>query len=411
MRFPNPCSLTAGCERRSRNRACRPRHAFGPVQAVRHEPHAARSNRIDDDGETMTDRTQEGSSQGSYSHPEAPVRHSYPLAIGEAGLGTAVSLMSQTLPYALVRFAMLLAFSIATIIWFVVVFGIGGLLAAGVHPWIGFGWWVAGFGAYGWAWLVIVRYALYLLQAGHIAVLTELITTGKIGSGSEGMFQYGKRIVTERFGQVNVLFALDLLVRGVVQAFNRTLNWVAGVLPIPGMQSIAGIVTAIVRAATTYIDETILSYNLARGDENAWRSSKDALIYYCQNSKEILKTAVWVVVIDKVLTAAIWVVMLLPAFLLLAVLPAAWAPGGFIAGLVIAALFASNIRQAFLKPVFLIMVMTKFHVQVRNQQINLEWDQRLTSVSDKFRQIKDKAAAGWAPAPQAGPGTLPAGNV
>jgi hypothetical protein len=346
-----------------------------------------------------------------HSHPDAQVRHSYPLAIGEAGFGTAASLMAKTLPYALARFGMLLAFSVATIIWFVMVFGIGGLLGAVVHPWIGLGWWVAGLGVYGWAWWVVVRYALYLLQAGHIAVLTELITTGKIGSGSEGMFRYGRRIVTERFGQVNLLFALDLLVRGVVQAFNRTLNWVAGALPIPGMQSIAGLLAAVVRAATTYIDETILSYNLARGDENAWRSSKDALIYYCQNSREILKTAVWVVVIDKVLTAVIWMVMLLPAFLLLAVLPAAWAPGGFVAGLVIAALLASNVRQAFLKPVFLIMVMTKFHVRVRGQAIDLEWDQRLTSVSDKFREIKDKAAAGRGPTPQPGVRTLPTGKV
>ena len=191
-------------------------------------------------------------------------------------------------------------------------------------------------------------------------MLTELVTTGQIGDGSEGMFAYGKRIVTERFGQVNVLFALDLLIKGVVRAFNRTLDFITGLLPIPGLQSVMGIVNAIVRAATTYIDETIFSYNLARGDDNAWRSSKDALIYYGQNSKEILKTAVWVVVLDKVLTVVVWVVMLVPAFLV----------GGDSAGVcqgagdssctvVIAALFASNVRQAFLKPVFLVMVMTQ----------------------------------------------------
>jgi hypothetical protein len=229
-----------------------------------------------------------------------------------------------------------------------------------------------------------------------------------MGNGSEGLFAYGKRIVTERFGQVNALFALDLLIKGVVGAFNRTLNFVAGLLPIPGLQSVMGIVNAVVRAATSYIDETIFSYNLARGDENTWRSSKDALIYYAQNSKEILKTAVWVVVLDKVLTAVVWAVMLAPAFLMLAILPESAKPGGFIGGLVIAALFASNVRQAFLKPIFLVMVMTKFHVMVRNQSINLEWDQRLSSVSRKFGEIKDKAGAGWTPEPA--PPALPAGQ-
>jgi hypothetical protein len=342
-----------------------------------------------------------------HSHPDAPVRHSYPLAIEEAGFGTALSLMSRTLPYAVVRFGILLGFSIVTIIWLLVAFGGASFLGATVHPWIGIGWLVVSLGAYGYAWWFVVRYALYLIQAGHVAVLTELITTGSIANGSTGMFEYGRRVVTERFGQVNLLFALDLLIKGVVRVFNRTLDWIAHLLPIPGLQSVMGIVNAVVRAATTYIDETIFSYNLARGDENAWRSSKDALIYYAQNSKEILKTAVYVVVIDTVLTAVVWVVMLAPAFLMLAVLPESAKPGGFIGGLVIAALLASNVRQAFLKPVFLVMVMTKFHVVVRNQAINLEWDQRLSALSGKFRDIKDKAAAGWSPAPQPVPGSLP----
>lgn len=335
----------------------------------------------------------------AHSHPDSAVRHSYPLAIEQAGFGTAFSLVSRTLPYAVARFGILLAFSAITIVWLILTFGGAGFLGDKVHPWLGVGWMVAGLGLYGYVWWLTVRYFLYLLQAGHIAVLTELITTGQIGAGPEGMFAYGKRVVTERFGQVNILFGLDLLIKGVVGAFNRTLNFIAGLLPIPGLQSLVGIVNAVVRAATSYIDETIFSYNLARGDDNAWRSSKDALIYYAQNSKDILKTAVWVVVIDKVLTAFVWIVMLAPAFLLLAVLPESWAPGGFIGGLIIAALFASNVRQAFLQPIFLVMVMTKFHVCVRNQAINLEWDQRLTGVSKKFGEIKEKAAAGWQPAP------------
>jgi hypothetical protein len=351
----------------------------------------------------MTDST------SSYSHPDAPVRHSYPLAIQDASVSNAFSLLMRTMPYAIVRFGILVGFTIVTIVWLVLTIGIGSWLGARIHPFMGLIWMVAGLGIYGYAWWFVVRYALYLIQAGHIAVLTELITTGSIANGSTGMFEYGKRVVTGRFGQVNVLFGLDLLIKGVVRAFNRTLDFISHLIPIPGLQSVVGIVNAIIRAATSYIDETIFSYNLARGDENAWRSAKDALIYYCQNSKEILKTAVWVVVIDAVLTAIVWVVMLAPAFLLLAILPSVIAGGGFVVGLIIAALFASNARQAFLKPLFLVMVMTKFHVVVRNQAINLEWDQRLTSLSGKFRDIKDKAAAGWSRAPV--PGTLPPATV
>ncbi len=329
----------------------------------------------------------------AHSHPDSPVRHSYALAIEHAGFGTALSLVLRTLPYAAVRFGILFGFSVVTIVWFVAAFGIGSWLGAKVHPFIGVGWMIALLGTYGYLWWFVVRYTLYLIQAGHIAVLTELITKGQVENGATGMFDYGRRVVTERFGQVNLLFALHLLVRGVVGAFNRTLDWVSQLLPIPGLSSVVGIVNAIVRAATTYIDETIFSYNLARGDENPWRSSKDGIIYYCQNSMEILKTAAWVVVLDKVLTVLLWVVMLVPAGLLMFVLPVSLKPGGMILGFVVAALFASNVRQAFLKPVFLVMVMTKFHLAVRNQAINTEWDERLSSVSAKFRDIKDKALA------------------
>jgi hypothetical protein len=342
----------------------------------------------------------------AFSHPDAPVRHSYPLAVQEPGLASALSLLMRTLPYALVRFGILIGFSLITIVWFVVTIGGASLLSGMIHPWIGVGWLIAGLGAYGYAWWFVVRYALYLIQAGHVAVLTELITTGQVANGSMGMFAYGRRVVTDRFGQVNLLFALDLLIKGVVHAFNRTLDWVARLLPIPGLQSIVAVVNAVVRAATTYIDETIFSYNLARGDDNAWRSSKDGLIYYAQNSTEILKTALYVVVLDKVLTVVLWVVMLLPAGLVVAVLPMSLRAGGMLVGFVIAALFASNARQAFLKPLFLVMVMTKFHIVVRSQAINLEWDARLSSVSSKFTEIKDRAAGGWAGTPPPVPGAV-----
>jgi hypothetical protein len=107
----------------------------------------------------------------------------------------------------------------------------------------------------------------------------------------------------------------------------------------------------------------------------------------------VLKTSVWIVVLDKVLTIAIWVVMLVPAFALAFVLPDSIAAGGTIAGLVIAVLFAANVRGAFLKPLFLIMVMTKFHHAVRGQAINAEWDAKLTNASGKFTKIKESAAS------------------
>lgn len=320
---------------------------------------------------------------------DSSVRHHYPLSIRDASLGTAMKLFARTLPYALVRFGILVGVSIATIVWGVATFGGAGWLGDKIHPAAGWIWLGAGLGGAGWLWTFIVRYGLYLIKCGHVAVLTELVMSGKIGNGSEGMFAYGKRVVRERFVQVNVLFAMDRLVDGVVRAFNNTLDWVAGLLPIPGMDGLMKIVKAILFSASTYVDETIFSYLLARKETNPWQGGQDGLIYYCQNAKPVLKTAIWVVVLDKVLTVVLWGLMLAPALLVTHLIGGA--AGGW--ALAIAVLFAANARSAFLEPLFLVMVMTTFHVAAEGQPINAEWDARLSSVSAKFKQIKEKALA------------------
>jgi hypothetical protein len=316
------------------------------------------------------------------------VRHSYPLAIESAGVLAAIGLLCRTAPYLLVRFAILVGVTIASVLWFGVTFGGGGFLAEKVHPWVGYGWLATGLGAYGWIWATVLRYVLYLLKCGHIAVLTELITTGSIRNGTEGMFSYGKRVVTERFGEVNMLFALDVIVAGIVSAFNRSLEWITSFLPLPGLKQLVQVATAVVRAATTYVDETILSYNLARGDENPWRGARDGLIYYCQNNRAVLMTAVWCVLLDYALTALAWFILLIPAGILSNLMPflGVWP-------MAIGVLFALNIREAVLKPLFLVMIMTKFHVVIKAQPINEEWDSKLTGLTPKFGKLKEKISA------------------
>ncbi len=335
------------------------------------------------------------------SQPLPGVRHSYPLVVENADLGTALGLFLKTLPYALVRLGIHVGCTVGAVVAWIVAFGGAAFLGDHVGGLAGLLWLVLCAGVVGGVWRFFLRYFLYLAKCGHIAVLTELLTRGQIGNGAEGMFAYGRRVVTERFAEVNVLFAVDALVKGVVNAFNRTLDWVAELLPLPGLDSLMQLVNAVVRAATTYIDETLFSYNLARGDENPWNTAREGLIYYCQNSREVLKTAVWVVVLDKVLTAAAWAICLVPGFLVSALVPGKAALFAFGMGL----LLALNFRSAFLKPLFLIMVMTKFHVSVRGQAIDAAWDARLSSTTGKFQEIAEKARTWVAgPRPAARPG-------
>jgi hypothetical protein len=332
--------------------------------------------------------------RGNYSHPDRSVRHSYPLAISAAGVSEAVRLLLQTAPFVLARLGVLGGLAVAAIVWWSLLIG-GFVFLARATPLLGWGWAVLWCFVAGGVWRFAARYVLYLLKAAHIAVLTELITTGRISNGSESMFHYGKRIVTERFGQVNVMFGLGLLIDGIVSAFNRTLSWVAELLPIPGLGSLMRVVNSVTRASTTYVDEAIFSYDLARGDDNAYRSAKDGLIYYAQNAREILKTGVWAVVIDRVLSTVIWSVMLVPAIGLSYLLPGA----ASLAAIVIALLLAGCVRSAVLRPLLLTLVLVKYHSLVRGQAIDPVMDQRLSVASTKFGELKKKAETWVRPAP------------
>ena len=75
-----------------------------------------------------------------------------------------------------------------------------------------------------------------------------------------------------------------------------------------------------------------------------------------------------------------------------------------------AILFAANVRSAVLRPLFLTMVMVKFHAVVKNQSIDLTWDERLTSASNKFGELTQKAETWVRPtgAPRPAPSAQPA---
>ncbi|MDR2244371.1 MAG: hypothetical protein LBE15_03050 [Burkholderiales bacterium] len=326
------------------------------------------------------------------------IPHSYPLTARDSGLGTAISLMMKSLPYALMRFGILIAYSLATMVWLVVM--LGGAAWAGTRIASAFGVvWFIGFAAVGgWIWAALLRYVLHLVECGHVAVLTELVTRGSIGNGSEPMFAYGKRIVIERFGEVNVLFALNLLVHGVVNVVNRIVKGVTGLLPVPGMDALARLLAAVLRAATFYLDKVIFSYNLARADGNPWAGGRDGLIYYAQNAKPILKQAVWIVILDYVLSALLWLVLLIPAAAITLILPASVREWGGVISVVIAILFALSARSAFIKPLFLIMVMVRFLNLVEQQEVNQQWVDRLNQVSDKFRDLGKRAVQALTPA-------------
>jgi hypothetical protein len=76
---------------------------------------------------------------------------------------------------------------------------------------------------------------------------------------------------------------------------------------------------------------------------------------------------------------------------IVSVLPAAWGFWAPVTALVLGNALARDIQQAVLRPLFLTLVMLRFHGAVRGQAIDLTWDARLDQVSTKFQELKARA--------------------
>jgi hypothetical protein len=319
------------------------------------------------------------------SWPDRPLRHTYKLSRRGGGLRQTLSIMRPTLPYAAARLAWLLLYSIATLGCMGLMLG-GSTWLRGQGTSLAAGLWCATCVlAQALLWQRLLRNALSVIACGQVAVMTQVMTSGCIHNGPVGMLTFGRRLVTRRFGGAGVLHDLqDLqsICRGVVRSFHATLGWLDDVLPRPWWIR-GGLRRALLRWATNYLVMAVLSYDFARQDAEPLRGIKDGLVYYCQNAKPMLLICARIVVLDVLLTFGLFLLALMPGFLLGAFLNPA---GAAILALALLLLSAS-LRAAFVKPALLVIVLTRFHALAEGQVINPAWDERLTQISEKYRSL------------------------
>jgi hypothetical protein len=248
------------------------------------------------------------------------------------------------------------------------------------------------------------RYVLYLIKAGHVAVITELVQKGTLPAGVNQV-SYGKDKVLKHFASTSVLFGVDALVAGAVRQILRWLVRLGSFLNfLPGANFVLGFVYRVLRLAGNYIDEAVLSYILLHEEQNVWRAAADGVVLYAQSWKKILWRAVGVVLV--VMTG--WLVVFLVSFL--ALLPLASLVGrnkpglplflGFVA-LVAAWLIANVVRWAVVDPFATVAMIVAYNEAVREQTPSYDLYSTLAGVSRKFRELEQKARQ--APAPGVAP--------
>lgn len=233
------------------------------------------------------------------------------------------------------------------------------------------------------------EYILYLVKTGHIAVLINVHDGTALPQG-RGQIDYAIGVVKDRFKQSSLLFALDQLIKGVLKAVTRVIQGVSNLLPIPGLDSLVKIVNGIVTLSLSFVDEIILAKIIRDDSNNPWETARQALVLYVQNYKTMLKNAVWLWLFMWLLTFLIFLVMLGPTFAIMAMVPGDLGFWAFVTAFVLAWSF----KMSVIEPFALYAYMQIYFRVIEGQTPDPAWDQRLTDVSDKFRELKEKAVSG-----------------
>jgi hypothetical protein len=304
-------------------------------------------------------------------------------------VGGILNLMLRTTPFLVFRFIVYIAITLAYVLGIGFGAGTGYVIdrvAGGEGGFIFFGG-VFGFGVVAVAAYMIREYLLYMVKAGHIAVLVELMDGKELPAG-RGQIDHAQAVVKERFVESSVLFGVDQLIKGILRAFNRVFFTISAFIPIPGVQGLVKFINTVVNLSLSFLDEVILAYYIRTRSSNPWQSSRTALVLYAQNYQSFLKNAFFLAVFIWVLTFLVFILALAPAAALVALMPGATGP----LMVVVALIFAWGVKQAVIEPFGMIALMQVFFKVTEGQEPNADWEAKLDGVSNKFGELKQKAS-------------------
>ncbi|PWK68175.1 hypothetical protein [Aminobacter sp. AP02] len=320
-------------------------------------------------------------------------------------IGQSLAIMARTWPFIVLRMAVYFGITLAYIVATGAGAGFGyglGHAAADPESAMSFALWggIAGFGVVSIAVFCIREYILYIVKAGHIAVMVHLIDGRDVPDGQDQL-SYARDVVTARFSEASVLFVLDQLVKGVIRTITTLVGGIAAFLPIPGLGGLVRFINTVIRMSLTYVDEIVLGYNIRIGSTSPWQSARQGIVLYAQNGKTMIRNAMWLSLVAWGVTLAVFLFMLAPAGAILYFMPGELGGWGF----VLAVVFAWAFKSALIEPFAVASLMQVYFKVIDGQVPNPEWDRTLEEASSKFSELKEKAfgsgeASRWDGAPK-----------
>lgn len=310
-------------------------------------------------------------------------------------ISRSIGLMARTLPFILFRLAVYLGVALG----YVLVAGTGAGIGYGIGSFgdadaragaalMGGG---IGFALFGAVVYGLREYLLYLVKAGHIAVMVEILAGRPMPEG-RSQIGHAQAAVRARFAQASTLFAVDQVVKAVLRAITGLARGILSILP--GLDRLTGVVQAFVNVAVGLIDEVIIAHAFATRATNPWAAAREALVLYAQNNRNMLKNAAWIAAITYGALAIVFLILLGPALLIAQSLPGQVEA----VGVVFALVFAWALKAALFEPFAVACLLQAYFRATAGQPLDPAWESRLDSLSGKFRALRDRAATAFAPA-------------
>ncbi|GAB7092487.1 hypothetical protein JCM18237_27580 [Halorubrum luteum] len=309
----------------------------------------------------------------------------------------ATGIFIGTLPWVLVRFAVGLAFTALAVAYFAAIAfllftlaGIsGGIALVGLL--------VAGIVFYGF-FRLLRRYVLYLVTAGHVAVIAHAVDTGEI---PPNQIRFGKDRVRGRFTEASVLFGVDMVVQGVIKQFNGTVTSVGRTFGfVPGLKQLMTVVRRTIGIAASYIDQAILAHMFLNDSKGNWTAARDGVVLYGKTWKPVLATTLLIVLGTYVALLGLLLLLTPLAGVLGGLAPALEVGGWIVVGALVLVSYVG-----FFDPWVKTVVITTYLLEAADETPDNEMMDTIAARSSEFRGLVEKAESETPPVDVSSPST------
>jgi len=299
----------------------------------------------------------------------------------------ATKIMSQTLPFVLLRVGIGVLFGLFAVVYFGAIAGVVWYLGVSISNLILLGVFVISLIGFVLIINFLRKYVLYLVSAGHIATIAHIIETGDV---PDDQLTFGKNKVTDKFGEASALFVVDKVIKSVLKQFNSaviSLTEFAGF--VPALQNIIKILRKAITLAGRNLDEAILAHMFLQEDKNKWAAARDGLVLYAKTWKPVLATTV-LIVVAAYIVAALGVLAVSP----LAVVFESFSPIGETAGWAVVIGIVAVFYFGFVSPWVKTVIITTFLIESRDETPDSETMDYLESKASDFREVVENAGQG-----------------